>query len=82
MGYRTVTVDVDVFVDDVINDAEDQELIDELESRGYTCVKDEVERELFDRYDWLQLQEIIERLPRSWETERLREKVVAARRMH
>ena len=81
MSYRTVTVDVDVFVEDVINDAEDQELIDELESRGYTCVKDEVERELFDRYDWLQLQEIIERLPRSWETERLREKVVAAR-MH
>jgi|GEM_PF-3446779 hypothetical protein len=81
MGYRTVTVDVDVYVDDVINEADDQELIDQLESRGYTCVKDDGAFEVFDKYDWLQLQEIIERLPRSWETERLRDKVVAAR-MH
>lgn len=79
MGYRTVTVDVDVYVDDVINEADDQELIDELESRGYTCVKDGRAFEGFDKYDWLQLQEIIERLPRSWETERLRDKILDAR---
>jgi ectoine hydroxylase-related dioxygenase (phytanoyl-CoA dioxygenase family) len=44
MGYRTVTVDVDVYVDDVINEADDQELIDELNRRGYTVSKDATEQ--------------------------------------
>ena len=79
MGYRTVTVDVDVYVDDVINEADDQELIDELENRGYTCVKDDGAFEVFDKYDWLKLQEIVDQLPRNWETDRLRDKILDAR---
>ena len=38
MVHRTVTVDVDVDVDD-IEDMNDEDLIDEIESRGYTVVK-------------------------------------------
>ena len=38
MGRRTVTVDVDVDVED-LEDIDDENLIDEIESRGYTVVK-------------------------------------------
>jgi hypothetical protein len=78
MGYKTVTVDVDVYVDDVINEMDDQELIDELESRGYTVTKEPVV-EGFDREDWQFLLEMIDRQPPHWETRRLRDKVAEVR---
>jgi hypothetical protein len=77
MGYRTVTVDVDVYVDDVINEAEDQELIDELNSRGYTVSKG-TEGGL-DREDWEYLLEMLDKQPETWYTRRVREKVSEAR---
>ena len=40
MGYRTISVDVDVYVDEVLADISDQELIDEAKSRGYDLVDD------------------------------------------
>jgi hypothetical protein len=78
MGYKTVTVDVDVFVDDVLEDLDDQELIDELNSRGYTVSKG-VERESFDREDWQFLLEMIDKQPEHWYTRRVRDKLMAAR---
>lgn len=78
MGYRTVTVDVDVYVDDVINEADDQELIDELNGRGYTVTKD-VEREAFDREDWQFLLEMLDTNPQTWYTLRVRDKLLEAR---
>ena len=78
MGYRTVTVDVDVYVDDVIDEMDDQELIDELNSRGYTVSKD-VERESFEREDWQFLLEMLDKTPETWYTRRVREKVLEAR---
>lgn len=74
MGYRTVTVDVDVFVDDVIGEMDDQDFIDILESRGYTVTK-EVERETFDREDWQFLLDMIDKFPVTWYTRRVREKL-------
>lgn len=79
MPYKTVTVDVDVFVDDVLDDIDDDDLVAELSSRGYVCIEEGSGREVFDKYDWLQLQEIVERLPRTWETDRLRDKILDAR---
>jgi len=78
MGYKTVTVDVDVYDDDVINEMDDHELIDELNSRGYTVSKD-VERESFEREDWQFLLEMIDKNPQTWYTRRVREKVSEAR---
>ena len=78
MGYKTVTVDVDVFVDDVLEDLDDQELIDELNSRGYTVSKG-VERESFDREDWQFLLEMIDKQPEHWYTRRVRDKLMDAR---
>lgn len=79
MGYRTVTVDVDVYVDDVINECEDQDLVDELESRGYYVFKGESFEEALDKYDWKKLEEIVGGLPYHWETEELRRKIITAR---
>ena len=78
MGYKTVTVDVDVYVDDVIDEMDDQELIAELNSRGYTVSKDP-ERESFEREDWQFLLEMIDKTPQIWYTRRVREKVSEAR---
>ena len=79
MGYKTVTVDVDVYVDDVINEMDDQELIDELEGRGYNVTKNVAEHEGFDRFDWQFILELIDRQRPDWELRRLREKVIGAR---
>ena len=79
MGYKTVTVDVDVYVDDVINEMDDQELIDELSSRGYTVVKDEKVVEAFEREDLKLLIEIIDQTPETIYTRRVRDKLMKAR---
>jgi len=46
MPYKTVTVDVDVYVDDVIADADSSDLIWELEKRGYYISKNEIVEDL------------------------------------
>ena len=46
MPYKTVTVDVDVYVDDVIADADSNDLIWELEKRGYYISKNEIVEDL------------------------------------
>jgi len=84
MGYKTVTVDVDVdvYVDDIINEMDDQELIDELNSRGYTVTKDAEDAEVveaFEREDWQFLLEMLDKNPQTWYTLRVREKLVEAR---
>ena len=78
MGYKTVTVDVDVYVDDVIDEMDDQELIDELNSRGYTVTKD-IKREAFEREDWQFLLEMLDNNPQTWYTLRVRNKLLEAR---
>ena len=77
MGYKTVTVDVDVYVDDVINEMDDQDLIDELNSRGYTVSKDP-ERESFDREDWQFLLEMLDKHESNWYNRRVRDKLLEA----
>lgn len=77
MPYKTVTVDVEVYVDDVINEMDDQELIDELTSRGYLVTKD-VNPQVFDTYDWKFLLELLDQQKCNWELRRLRDKVLEA----
>jgi hypothetical protein len=73
MTYKTVEVDVEVYLDDWT----DRELVDEMTQRGYTCVK--TGEGLFENQDWQMLLEMIDNLPRSWEIDRLRDKVLKAR---
>jgi hypothetical protein len=76
--YVTVTVDADVYVEDVLEDLDTQDLIDVLESRGYTVSKD-VKTEGFDREDWQFLLEMIDKQPEHWYTRRVRDKLMDAR---
>lgn len=78
MGYRTVTVDVEVYIDDVINEADDEQLIDELNNRGYAVIKGS-ENMGFDREDWQFLLEMLDKNPATWYTRRVRDKVAEAR---
>ena len=77
--HRTVTVDVDVYIDDVINEADDEQLIDELNSRGYTVTKDADFVEGLEREDWQFLLEMLDKNPQTWYTRRVRDKVSEAR---
>ena len=47
----TLTVDVDVDILDVIDEASDEDLIDEMNSRGYNVQKEEFNVAAFDRED-------------------------------
>ena len=80
MGYKhnTVSVYVDVDVNDVLDELDDQDFIDILNSRGYTVTKD-VEREAFDREDWQFLLEMIDKTAETWYTRRVRDKLLEAR---
>jgi len=78
MTYKTVTVDVDVYVDDVIDEMNDQELIDELNHRGYAVIKG-AENLGFDREDWQFLLEMIDKTPETWYTRRVRDKLFSVR---
>ena len=58
VGYRTVSVDVDV----ELNDFDDDDLIDELQDRGYVVGNQILD---FTREEVLFLEELIEKLPYS-----------------
>lgn len=77
MGYKTVSVDVDVYVDEVIGEVDDQELVDELVARGYIVTKDEQPVQ-FDRDDWQFLLELLDKQTPHWYTRRVRDKVLEA----
>jgi uncharacterized protein YaaQ len=70
----TITVDVDVYLDEFDED----EIVDELESRGYTVTKSK-SSEGFDREDWQFLLEMLDKNPQTWYTLRVRDKLMEAR---
>ena len=56
----TVTVDVDVYLDEF----NDDDIVEELEGRGYTVTKYQ-EVETFDREDWQLLLELVDSVPET-----------------
>ena len=79
MVYKTVEAYVDVDVEVDLDEWNDKELIDELNSRGYTVTKDAAVVESFEREDWQFLLEMLDNNPQTWYTLRVREKLVEAR---
>ena len=75
MGYKTVTVDVDVYIDDVINEMDDKELIDELNSRGYHVEKDPFEHNDIDKFELDWLLELVDKNNKDVYTNRVRDKL-------
>ena len=71
MPYVTVDVDLDEFDDD--------ELVEELEHRGYKVDDNNKELEDFLPEDWKLLLEIIDNVPETVYTRRVREKLMKQR---
>ena len=69
MAYVTVDVDLDEFDDD--------ELVEEVKTRGYTVVEEDVEK--FHMEDWKLLLEIVDTVPETVYTRRVREKLMDQR---
>ena len=76
MSYKTVTVDVDVDID--LDEFDDEEMIEEMRLRGYTCVKSNGSGD-FDNEDWHFLLDMLDKTEETWYTRRVREKLLTAR---
>ena len=74
MSYKTVTVNVAVDID--LDEFDNEELIDEMNQRGYTCIK-EAEAGL-EREDWHFLLEMLDKIAETWYTRRVRDKLMVA----
>ena len=68
-----VTVDVDIDLDEF----NDNELVEEVKARGYTVVEEQVEK--FDMEDWKLLLEIVDTVPETVYTRRVKEKLMNQR---
>ena len=73
MAYVTVDVEVD------LDEFDDDELVDELEARGYKVDDKDKELEDFLPEDWKLLLEIIDNVPETVYTRRVREKLMYQR---
>lgn len=71
MTYKTVTVDVD------LDEFEDDELIEEMKSRGYVCIASDAGGD-FEREDWQFLLEMLDKNLETWYTRRIRNKITGA----
>lgn len=76
MTYKTVTVDVDVDIN--IDDFETDELIEEMNLRGYTCIKSDGGSG-FENEDWHFLLDMLDKIEETWYTRRIRDKIIRAR---
>lgn len=76
MTHKTVETYVEVDVD--LDEWEDDELIEEMKLRGYTCVKLDGGSG-FESEDWQFLLEMIDKIDETWYTRRIREKLLTAR---
>ena len=68
-------VDVDIELDEF----DDDEIIEELESRGFIVNNNDKEVEKFEMEDWKLLLEIIDKVPETVYTRRVREKLMNQR---
>ena len=71
MAYVTVDVDID------LDEFDDDELVEEVKARGYTVVEEQVEK--FDMEDWKLLLEIVDTVPETVYTRRVKEKLMNQR---
>ena len=71
MAYVTVDVDID------LDEFDDDELVEEVKARGYTVVEEQVEK--FDMEDWKLLLEIVDTVPETVYTRRVKEKLMDQR---
>lgn len=71
------SITVDVYVD--LNEFDNDEIVAELEARGYTVLEQEEEVKKFEMEDWKLLLEIVDTVPETVYTRRVREKLMNQR---
>ena len=75
-----INVNVDIYVDDVLAELDDGDLMDELAARGYTCSKhddwDTPEPLTREELDMLIAHIDIREQPLHWEWQRIRDKLI------
>lgn len=78
--YSTIGVTAEVDIDDVIHELDDEDLVEELENRGYTSFKGNFNSEIAltkEEIDLLIAHIDIRELPLDWEWKRIRDKLMA-----
>lgn len=75
MSYKTVSVDVDVDIN--LDEFDDNELVEEMKLRGYSCVNGDEGG--MNCEDWQFLIELIDTTPTTWYSRRVRDKIMEAR---
>lgn len=75
--YTTISVTAEVDVDDVIRELDDEDLVEELLERGYTCVKGDLFALTKEEIDLLIAHIDIRERPLHWEWQRIRDKLMA-----
>ena len=79
----TVSVYVDVDVDDIFHELDDDDLVEELQQRGYTCKKDpddfedSLTKEEINALLTLLAHHDVGTRPLHWEWQRIRDKLMA-----
>jgi hypothetical protein len=68
---------IETYVEVDLDEWCDEELIEEMRLRGYSCIKGDDGG--MNREDWQFLLEVLDRQPANWFTRRVRDKVVEAR---
>lgn len=79
MRMRAVTVEVDVHLDDMIEEYSDEELIREMEERGYRVFEETKGIDGFDKEDWETILNLIDQQLSHWSLTRLRDKIMLMR---
>jgi hypothetical protein len=78
--YTTISVSTEVVIDDVMREIDDDDLVEELSDRGYTCVKGQFDHEIAltkEEIDLLIAHIDIRERPLHWEWQRIRDKLMA-----
>lgn len=75
MSYKTIDTYVEIDVD--LDEWTDEELVEEMRRRNFTCTKEEAVN--LEREDWQYLIELLDKNTETWYTRRIRDKLMVAR---
>lgn len=80
MKYNSVTLntDVEIYVDEVMESINDEDLIDELTDRGYYVSEVVTKAEKLDTEDWKLLLSLLDKNPMNTDHRRVYDKILQA----
>jgi hypothetical protein len=73
-----ISVEAEVYIDDVVNQIDDQTLTSELKRRGYKILDTDYN---LQQEDYMFLLDLVDKQPQTWYTLRVRDKIFTALNM-